>query len=132
MKLHLNPPSLLLVTAITVLGLTSCDVPIGYGNTGYNNRGYSAYGNGIYTSLPFGYSGNAYYHNNRYYSGGRYQTGSYTYQGRRYNNRYQHGNGQYLYGGQNQYHGRGTATGPATHSSFRSSRNQGFFPGIFH
>jgi hypothetical protein len=128
MKPHVITPALLLAAATFALGLTSCEVPVGY-----SNRGYSSYGNGIYNTLPLGYSGSAYYHNNRYYSGGRYQQGNFNYQGHSYNGRYQHGNGQYLYGGQQQHHGKSTFSGRGSHPSFQPSHSSaGFFPGRSH
>lgn len=131
MKTYLIPRTLLLVTAIATLGLTSCDAPVGYSNNSYRSYGYSPYGSGasVYNTLPFGYSGNAYYHNNRYYSGGRYQPGTFNYQGQSYNGRYQHGNGQYLYGGQHQnYPSKSASPGHSSHTSFSPVRNSGFLP----
>jgi hypothetical protein len=54
------------------------------------------------TSLPSGYTGNAYFWNGSYYTGGRYETGRFHYIDRFYNNRYMF-NGRYLYGGSQQY-----------------------------
>lgn len=130
MKPHSTSPPLLLVTAFATLGLASCVVP-----GSYANRGYSPYGSGIgiFTTLPPGYAGNAYYHGNRYYSGGRYETGSFNYQGRRYDNRYQQGNGSYLYGGQYQhYPGQSSSQGRGSHASLSPVRGpgSGFLPGF--
>jgi hypothetical protein len=125
MKPYSTSPPRLLVTAFAVLGLASCVVPGPYNNGRYGSRGYSSYnsGIGVYSSLPPGYSGNAYYHGNRYYSGGRYETGSFNYQGRRYDNRYQHSDGSYLYGGQHQhYPGSNSSPRHISHDSNHSSR----------
>jgi len=54
------------------------------------------------TSLPSGYTGNAYFWNGRYYTGGRYESGRFHYIDRFYNSRYMF-NGRYLYGGSFQY-----------------------------
>ena len=131
MKSHSTSPPLLLVTAIAALGLASCVVPGSYDDGSYGSRGRSSYssGVGIFTSLPPGYAGNAYYHGNRYYSGGRYETGAFNYQGRRYDNRYQQGNGSYLYGGQHQhYPGQSSSHGRGSHASLRPGA--GFMPGF--
>lgn len=120
MKSHSPPPFLLLVTAFAALGLASCVVPGSYDDGSYGSRGRSSYssGVGIFTTLPVGYAGNAYYHGNRYYSGGRYETGAFNYQGRRYDNRYHQGNGSYLYGGQHQhYPGHSSSHGRGSHAS---------------
>jgi hypothetical protein len=130
MKPHSTSPPLLLVTAFAALGLAACVVPGGYDGGGYGSRERSSYssGIGVYTSLPVGYSGNAYHHGNRYYSGGRYETGSFNYQGRRYDNRYQQSSGQYLYGGQHQhYPGQSSSHDRGSHASFRPGA--GFQPG---
>ena len=85
------------------------------------------------STLPVGYAGNAYYHGNRYYSGGRYETGAFNYQGRRYDNRYQQGNGSYLYGGQYQhYPGQSSSQGRGSHASLSPVRGpgSGFLPGF--
>lgn len=134
MKPNSISPARLLVTAFAALGLVSCVVPANYDNGSYSSRGYSSYGSGIgvYTSLPVGYAGNAYYHGNRYYSGGRYETGTFNYQGRRYDNRYLQGNGSYLYGGQHRhYSGSNDSSHHATHTSMTPSRvrNTRYFPG---
>jgi len=131
MKPYMIPPALLLAVATLTLGLTSCEVPVGYSNNSYSNRGYSSYG--IYNTLPLGYSGSTYYHNSRYYSGGRYQSGIFNYRGHSYNGRYQHRNGQYLYGGQQQHHGSSSSSGRSSHTSFKPSRSSsGFIPGRSH
>ena len=135
MKLYSTSPTRLLVNAFAVLGLASCVVPGPYNNGGYGSRGYSSYssGIGVYSTLPPGYSGNAYYHGNRYYSGGRYETGSFNYQGRRYDNRYHQGNGTYLYGGQHQhYSGQPSAYhrgSPGLSHTSGYGRSTGFYPG---
>ena len=54
------------------------------------------------SSLPSGYSGNAYYWNGSYYTGGRYERGRFHYIDRFYNGRYIF-NEKYLYGGSYQY-----------------------------
>lgn len=54
------------------------------------------------SSIPSGYTGNAYFWNGRYYTGGRYETGRFHYIDRYYNSRYMF-NGRYLYGGGMQY-----------------------------
>lgn len=131
MKPPSTSPPLLLVTAFAALGLASCVVPGSYADGSYGSRGRSSYssGIGIYSTLPVGYAGNAYYHGNRYYSGGRYETGAFNYQGRRYDNRYQQGNGSYLYGGQHQhYPGQSSSHGRGSHASLRPGA--GFMPGF--
>ena len=54
------------------------------------------------SSLPSGYSGNAYFWNGSYYIGGRYEKGRFHYDDRFYNSRYMF-NDRYLYGGSYQY-----------------------------
>lgn len=54
------------------------------------------------SSIPSGYTGNAYFWNGRYYTGGRYESGRFHYMNRFYNSRYLF-NGEYLYGGSWQY-----------------------------
>lgn len=54
------------------------------------------------SSIPSGYTGNAYFWNGSYYTGGRYETGRFHYIDRFYNSRYMF-NGKYLYGGSLQY-----------------------------
>lgn len=125
MKTHSTVPSLLLVTACAALGLASCVVPGSYGSRGYAS---STSGYGVYNALPPGYAGSAYYHGNRYYSGGRYETGSFNYQGRRYDSRYQQGNGQYLYGGQHQHYADRSGT-PRYDNHAHLSPGAGFIPG---
>ncbi len=88
------PHVLLLALPLAAASLLTSCVSGPYQTTLPSEVGYTTY-----TSLPAGYSGDAYYYNNRYYAGGRYEPGTYTYQGRRYNNRYFH-NGQYIYGGE--------------------------------
>lgn len=129
MKTHSNKPAQLCVAAFALLTLASCVAPDGYVGQGYasQNNGLS-----IYRTLPPGYAGNAYYHGNRYYSGGRYETGAYNYQGRRYDSRYQHGNGQYLYGGHHQHHpGNHSSPGHRSHVSTlpNGGPGMGLFPG---
>jgi len=128
MKPHSSTPPRLLITAFALLGLASCVVPGNHSNGGFGSRGI-----GVYSSLPPGYTGDAYYHGNRYYSGGRYETGSFNYLGRRYDNRYQQGNGSYLYGGQHQHysgqlssHHRGS---PGLSHTAGHGRSTGFYPG---
>lgn len=90
----------LILPVVTILSISSCVDPMyggGYGSNSGSNSGYRGSYNS-YSTLPQGYSGNAYLYNGRYYSGGQYQTGHYSYQGRNYDSRYHH-NGQYYYGG---------------------------------
>jgi len=54
------------------------------------------------SSIPSGYTGNAYFWNGSYYTGGRYETGRFHYSDRYYNSRYMF-NRRYLYGGNLQY-----------------------------
>ena len=54
------------------------------------------------SSIPSGYTGNAYFWNGSYYTGGRYESGRFHYIDRFYNSRYMF-NGKYLYGGNLQY-----------------------------
>jgi hypothetical protein len=54
------------------------------------------------SSIPSGYTGNAYFWNGSYYTGGRYESGRFHYIDRFYNSRYLF-NGKYLYGGSLQY-----------------------------
>ena len=54
------------------------------------------------SSIPSGYTGNAYFWNGSYYTGGRYESGRFHYIDRFYNSRYMF-NGEYLYGGSLQY-----------------------------
>ena len=57
---------------------------------------------GRVSSIPGGYTGNAYFWNGSYYTGGRYESGRFYYIDRFYNSRYLF-NGRYLYGGARQY-----------------------------
>lgn len=91
--------ALLLPTVVLTLSLISCAEPRIVGNPNGSSGGYTTY-----TTLPQGYSGNAYLVDGRYYTGGQYQNGSYIYQGRNYNNRYLY-NGQYYYGGDHRAYG---------------------------
>jgi hypothetical protein len=50
------------------------------------------------SSIPSGYTGNAYFWNGSYYTGGRYETGRFYYNGQLCDSRYMF-NGRYLYGG---------------------------------
>lgn len=54
------------------------------------------------SSIPSGYTGNAYFWNGSYYTGGIHETGRFHYMDRFYNSRYLF-NGSYLYGGSLQY-----------------------------
>lgn len=54
------------------------------------------------SSIPSGYTGNAYFWNGSCYTGGRYETGRFHNTDRFYNSRYAI-NGRYLYGGSLQY-----------------------------
>jgi hypothetical protein len=133
MKPHSSPPPRLLITAFALLGLASCVAPGNHSNGGFGSGGAYSRGIGVYSSLPPGYTGDAYHHGNRYYSGGRYETGSFNYQGRRYDNRYQQGNGSYLYGGEHQhYPGQSSSHDRGSHASLSPVRGPGagFLPGF--
>ena len=54
------------------------------------------------SSIPSGYTGNAYFWNGSYYTGGSYETGRFRYIDHYYKSRYMF-NRRYLYGGKLQY-----------------------------
>lgn len=97
--MNTNPSIILL--ALAAATLSSCvvsDYPSG------PVRGSVSSTFGVYNEIPDAYVGDAYRYNNRYYYGGNYERGNYTYKGRQYTNRYNHG-GTYYYGGSNEHHG---------------------------
>ena len=108
---------LFLLPLLSAVLVTSCIVPAGPG------RGLGG-GFRIYSALPHGYVGGAYFHGGRYYSGGRYETGAFRDQGRSYHDRYYY-SGRYYYGGRFENHAAPGHQPSAGRVDGRGNRDQG-------
>jgi hypothetical protein len=84
------------------------------------------------SSLPSGYSGNAYYWNGSYYTGGRYERGRFHYIDRFYKGRYMF-NEKYLYGGSYQYiQGVSQYPDSGVYSNRRCRQKHRYYPPFHH
>lgn len=117
-----NIRPLFILPLLSAVLVTSCIVPPGPGRGPY--RG----GFRIYSALPHGYVGDAYFLGGRYYSGGRYETGVFHDHGHAYHDRYFY-SGRYYYGGRFENHAAPGHQPSAGRVDHRDNRDHGMKPG---
>ena len=59
----------------------------------------------VWKSVPDDYDGDYYIYQNQYYHGGKHETGDFEWEGRHYQDRYEH-EGKWIYGGEWKHHDR--------------------------